>query len=341
MSTQQHILICGVNWLGDACMTMPALQLFHARNPNTQITMLSRPFLEPLWAMHPAVNATIPLVPTVAGMREAVARVREAAPQTAYLFPNSWRSALIPFFARVPQRIGQHGHHRGILLTETTPSSPRADDGHQQWEYVDILQLQDVDGLPHPCLAVPEAVAQAVTESMPTLQNTRWVGIIPGAARGPSKQWPAAHFADAARQVSEEHACRFAIFGTAAEATLCAEIADELGDNAISLAGRTSLPELIGSLALCNVVLCNDSGGMHLAASAGTPVVAIYGITDPGKTGPLGNGHALICADGVAGSRNVPRDSQAARDALQSIAPDRVAQAALNILNATPSPPNP
>ena len=92
---------------------------------------------------------------------------------------------------------------------------------------------------------------------------------------------------------------------------------------------------------MCNVVLCNDSGGMHLAASAGTPVVAIYGITDPGKTGPLGNGHALICADGVAGSRNVPRDSQAARDALQSIAPDRVAQAALNILNATPSPPNP
>ena len=322
-------------------MTMPALQLFHARNPDARITMLSRPFLEPLWAMHPGVNATIPLIPSMAGMRSAIARVRKDSPQTAYLFPNSWRSALIPFFARVSQRIGQHGHHRGILLTATTPSSPRADDGHQQWEYVDILQLQDVDELPHPTLVVPEEITQAVTQNMPTSSDTSWVGIIPGAARGPSKQWPSTHFVDAARQIKEQRSCRFAVFGTATEAPLCKEIAAALGDSAISLAGKTSLPELIGSLDLCRVVLCNDSGGMHLAASTGTPVVAIYGITDPGKTGPLGSGHALICANGVAASRSVPRDSQAARDALQSITPERVTQAALDILTARTDPSTP
>ncbi len=337
MSAQQHILICGVNWLGDACMTMPAVQLFHERNPEVRITMLSRPFLEPLWAMHPAIDATTPIVPTVAGMREAIAQVRRSAPQAAYLFPNSWRSALIPFLAHVPRRIGQHGHHRGILLTETTPPSSRANDGHQQWEYVDILQLHDVDALPPPRLTIPETITQSISEKLPTAPGSLWIGIIPGAARGPSKQWPATHFAEAARQIAKQHPCRYAILGTAAEAPLCEGIAAELGDAAISLAGKTSIPELIAALDLCDVVLCNDSGGMHLAAAAGTAVVAIYGITDPGKTGPLGSRHTLICAEGVTASRAVPRDSPEARDALQSITPARVSQAALNIL--TPNSP--
>ncbi len=336
MSAQTHILICGVNWLGDACMTMPALQAFHAHEPDSRITMLTRPALEPLWAMHPAVDATIALVPTISGMREAIARLRDSAPHAAYIFPNSWRSALVPFFAHIPRRVGQRGHHRGMLLTETTQPSQRAAEGHQQWEYVDILQVPDVMELPYPVLTVPEDAAAAVNATIPTEAGTTWLGILPGAARGPSKQWPAAHFVAAARQIASQHPCRYAILGTAGEAELCEGIAAELGDPAVSLAGKTSLPELVAVLARCNVVLCNDSGGMHLAAATGTPVVAMYGITDPHKTGPIGDGHALICAEGVAVSRSVPRDSQEARDALQSITPNRVAQATLAILSNQP-----
>ena len=336
MSDQTHILICGVNWLGDACMTMPALQAFHAQNPDTHIAMLVRPALEPLWAMHPAVSSTIPLIPTLGGMREAIARVRDAAPESAYVFPNSWRSALIPFFAGIPRRVGQHGHHRSMLLTETTQPSPRAADGHQQWEYVDILQVPDIADLPKPALSVPLAAADTMDKTMPARADTTWLGILPGAARGPSKQWPADHFVATAKQIASLRPCRFAILGATGEAQLCESVAAEIGADAVSLAGKTSLPELVAALARCSVVLCNDSGGMHLAAAVGTPVVAMYGITDPHKTGPIGNGHALICAEGVAASRSVPRDSQQARDALQSIAPDRVVQATLNILNKHP-----
>ncbi|MBT3191009.1 MAG: lipopolysaccharide heptosyltransferase II [Verrucomicrobia bacterium] len=332
MKEKSNMLVCGLNWLGDACMSMPALQYFCSRHPGTRITMLTRPSLTPLWDMHPNVHATIPLRPQLGSMLSAARCAKDCGIETAYVFPNSWRSALVPFFARIPTRIGTRGHHRGILLTKTTRESARAKAGHQQWEYVDILGLGDLQELPPPTLVVPDAAAQAVEALMPSPEMTDWIALIPGAARGPSKQWPQEHFVSAAQQIAENHPCRFVVLGTAGEAPLCDAVAAAIGDRALSLAGKTSLEALIAALDRCATVICNDSGGMHLAASVGTPVAAIYGITDPIKTGPLGPNHQLIRADGVTASRDVPRDSIEAREALQSISPDRVSQAALEIL---------
>ena len=299
--------------------------------------MLTRPSLTSLWAMHPCVSDTISLTQDLSSMRNATRLAKQRGAQEAYIFPNSWRSALIPFFARIPNRIAQRGHHRGILLTETTPSSARAGTAHQQWEYVDTLKLHDIAELPPPTLAVPDSCVQTLNAAMPLSPNLPWVAILPGAARGPSKQWPQEHFVAAAQQIAAAHPCRFVILGTPSEAALCEQIAGTLGEAAISLAGKTSLPELTAALARCSTVLCNDSGGMHLAAAAGVRVVAIFGITDPAKTGPLGCGHQLICADGVTASRDIARDSREAREALRSISPQRVAVAALTILNGVPS----
>ena len=333
VKAKRNILIFGVNWLGDACMSMPALQRFREQNPATHITMLTRPSLTPLWEMHPCVDATIPMHPTLREMRTAAKELRNRDIDKAYVFPNSWRSALVPYFAKIPVRLGQYGHHRGILLTHTTPLSPKNRERHQQWEYVDILQLQDIETLPGPTLKVPASVAEHIQKSMPAQPNSPWIGLLPGAARGPSKQWPVEHYIEATKQIRDNTTCRFALMGTPAEAELCNTIAEAIGPTAISLAGKTTLPELIAALGQCSTVLCNDSGGMHLAASVGTPVVAVYGITDPAKTGPLGSGHTLICAAGVTASRDVPRDSIPAREALASIVPERVVEAVLNTLH--------
>ena len=338
MNAAQNIAICGVNWLGDACMTMPALQAFHRKSPDVKITMLTRPALRPLWEMHPAITETLPLSPTLKSMRQAARELRERQIETVYLFPNSWRSALVPFFAGTANRIGQAGHRRRILLTETTPLSDRAIQGHQQWEYVDILKLK-LEALPEPQITIPEQIKVTMQASLPPSHDTHWVGLLPGAARGPSKQWPKSHFISAAKQLSEKSPCRFVLMGTAAEAELCGEIEAAIGPKALSLAGKTSLQELIAALSLCRTVICNDSGGMHLAATAGTPVVAIYGITDPAKTGPLGAGHKLICAEGISPSRDLPRDSIPARNALQSITPERVVEAVLNTINTRTAKP--
>ncbi len=323
MSGGGGILIVGVNWLGDGCMTMPALQVWRARHPHTRITMLAKPPLAALWQMHPAVDAIVPLKPGNIGLWQTAAGIRAGKFDTAYIFPNSWRSALVPFLAGVPARVGTGGHSRGILLTHRIGLSPRARTGHQQWEYVDILQLKDLASLPAPALKLPPAGSGQAT-----------IGLIPGAARGSSKQWPEAHFIAAARQLRESCACRFAIFGTAAETPVCDRIAAALQPDAESLAGRTTLAQLAAGLAACDTVICNDSGGMHLAAATGTPVVAIYGLTDPAKTGPLGHGHQCIQAGPQNGSRDIGRHDPRAAEALRRIAPERVAIAVLQTLTS-------
>ncbi len=332
MKPDSHILVSGVNWLGDACMTMPALQHLQATCPKIQITMVAKPGLIPLWNMHPAVHDTIPLESSLGGMLQTAADVRRRKIRNAYVFPNSWRSALPGFLAGVPHRTGYAGHHRCILINDYVKPSARAAQGHQQWEYVDILQLPEVEELPPPSLPVaPEAVA-AISHALPASDSTTWIGILPGAARGPSKRWPSKSFSTAATHIASHLEAKAVVLGVASEAPLCDEVAGAIGSSAISLAGKTSLTELAAALSKCSVVLCNDSGGMHLAAAVGTPVVAIYGITDPAKTGPLGHGHRLISAQGVEASRDVPRDSGLAREALLSINPTQVAEAALDIL---------
>lgn len=334
MSGGGEILIVGVNWFGDGCMTMPALQVFRERHPCARITMLVKPTLAALWQLHPAVDTILTLKPGNAGLWQTAAEIRAGKFDTAYIFPNSWRSALVPFLAGIPARIGTGGHSRGILLTRRIGLSPRARAGHQQWEYVDILQLADVATLPAPALILSAAdpVLPPACSGLPT------IGLIPGAARGSSKQWPEAHFIDAARRIRVRRNCCFAIFGTAAECPVCDRLAAALQPDAESLAGRTTLAQLAAGLATCDTVICNDSGGMHLAAAAGTPVVAIYGLTDPTKTGPLGHGHLCIQAEPQNASRDIGRHDPLATEALRRISPGQVADAVLQTLTSRRQP---
>ncbi len=332
-----NLLIVGVNWLGDCCMTMPALQAFRQRHPQVQITMLSKPPIAPLWNTHPAVDQTVSLAPGITGLLRTAIRLRRAAFDTAYVFPNSWRSALVPFLAGIPRRIGLCGHHRHLLLSRTVTLSPRAVTGHQQWEYVDILQLDDLDVLPAPTIHITAAASRLP----PAPAGIRTLGIIPGAARGPSKQWPPAHFIETARQLRNTLPCRFALLGTAADTGVCDRLAQALATDAIPLAGKTTLAELAASLAACDAVLCNDSGGMHLAATVGTPVIAIFGLTDPAKTGPLGDMHTCIRAADVKVSRQIARQDATATRALAGITPEQVTAAVLHTLTDNRRKPRP
>ena len=160
------------------------------------------------------------------------------------------------------------------------------------------------------------------------------LGVIPGAARGSSKQWPPARFVETVRRVRAAEACRVAVFGTGAEHDLCDGIVRALETPALNLAGQTDLATLAAGLARCDVVLSNDCGGMHLAAAVGTRVVAVFGVTDPRRTGPLGGGHRIIAAEGVRPDRDVPRESIAATAALRSITSEQVGGAVLDVLQA-------
>jgi ADP-heptose:LPS heptosyltransferase len=103
----------------------------------------------------------------------------------------------------------------------------------------------------------------------------------------------------------------------------------------VNLAGATTLAELAAVFRLCRLALCNDSGPMHLAAAAGIPVVAIFGMTDPGRTGPLGRGHRVLAPEGVRGHSDIARESAEAAAALASIRPETAVRAALDVMEQT------
>ena len=323
-----RVLICGVNWLGDTLMSLPAVRAFKRASPGSELVVLAKSFLLPLWETEGSVSGVLVLEHSLAGTWRTVARVKRARRRVAYVLPNSFRSALIPFLGLVPERVGSVGHQRVWMLTRVATVGPDAQRGHQSLEYFDMLGIRpDAADAMDGGLALPVGAAE-VAEAMrePRTAGGPLVALIPGAARGPAKCWPVANFIEAGRALSAE-GVRLVVFGTAAEMDLCARVTVGIGASCLNLAGRTSLVQMAACLQLCRVAVTNDSGGMHLAAAVGTRVVAIYGLTDPTKTGPMGEGHAVLVAPGARGNRTIARRSRAAVAALESIAPAQVAAA--------------
>lgn len=328
-----RVVVCGVNWIGDTIMSLPALQAYRAAHPATHLALLVKPGMAGLWAMSPVPDDVLLLEEGGVGLLRTVSRLKAGRFDRAFVLPHSFRSALVPFLARVPDRRGMPGHGRDFMLTRVLP--PRGGEGreHQAFEYLDLLAPdQGVPNqvIPDPPALRPDDASMDRARALLAPATDVWIGFIPGAARGPSKQWPAAHFIELGRMLCEREGVRIAVMGAPNETLLCEEVATAVGDGAVSLAGRTDLPTWAAVLAGCNVVACNDSGGMHLAAAVGTPVVALYGITDPGKTGPLGPAQVIQHAERKA--RDVPRDSEEARLSLASILPKEVYDAVCEAL---------
>ena len=319
-------LLCGLNWVGDSIMAMPALHDFVSKSVSS-VSVLAKPGLVPLWSMMPGIEDVHALSPGTYGTLATGLRLRREHFDEAYVLPNSFRSAFIPFVAGVPKRVGVAGQHRGWLLTHRwdRPTDPRR--YHQAWEYVHAL-LPSYKGDRLPTIPKLELDPSSLTIASEWLgdRSDRWVGLVPGAARGPSKRWPPKYFATVGKRLVDEEDCRIVVMGSVAEKLLCSEVVEAIGPSAIDLAGRTTLSSWAAVLAACDVVIANDSGGMHLACAMGTSVVAIYGQTDPQKTGPLGP--ATIVQRSDVRNRRIARDSEAARLSLASILPNEVYEAA-------------
>ena len=309
-------------------MAMPAVKRFRRENPSATVTMLAKPAVAPLWRLHDSLDEVLVLDKGTGATFAMARQFRQRKFSRAYILPNSFRSALIPFLAGIKIRRGTAFHGRGLMVNDRVSfaSDETADRKlHQAYEYMKLL-CGTTDGdladtgfhPPAPALLTELALQEA---EIP-------VCLIPGAARGDSKRWP--YFAEAARTIlAQQPACRFLVTGSASEVELCRRVAEAIGDRAICVAGRTGLVEFAALLGHCRLVLCNDSGGMHLASAAGVPVVAVYGLTDPAKTGPLGTRAVVVRPDGVNASRTISRHSQAATAALASISADRVASICL------------
>jgi heptosyltransferase-2 len=266
-----RIVIRSGNWLGDAVMSTEAVRRIKRGRPDAEVTILANRNLVEFWKTIPEVDAVIPIEAKEGVL--AVAKKIRGQFDVAILFPNSPRSGIEAWLAKIPRRVGYRRPWRNFFLNQFIPEpAPPQPVTHQANAYLRIAERIGAD-LSEP---LPPAAAW--------LPEPLTLGLCPGAEYGPAKRWQ--HFGEAARILSERHGIRWLIFGTAKEC--------EVGVNAVNLVGQTTLSQLIQELSRCRALLTNDTGTMHLAAHLGVPTIALFGSTEPALTGPLGAGHTVI-----------------------------------------------
>nr|WP_131112411.1 lipopolysaccharide heptosyltransferase II [Sulfuricystis thermophila] len=287
------ILIVAPSWIGDTIMMQPLLMRLKARDPAAEIHVLAPAWSAPLLGRMPEVAAVIenPFPHGAfdwAGRKALGRRLQAADYAAAYVLPNSWKSALVPFFAKIPQRIGYSGEARFILLNRRLPNStlPRLVDRYA------ALAGEFPAPTPEPRLvSTPEQQRQA-REALGLPLDAHPIVFCPGAEYGPAKRWPAHHFAALAQKIGADGTAVWLI-GSKKDAPIGAEIARLSQGTALDLCGRTTLEQAIDLIASARAVVTNDSGLMHVAAALDRPTIALYGSSSPTYTPPLSR-HAKI-----------------------------------------------
>jgi lipopolysaccharide heptosyltransferase II len=287
-----RILIRSSNWLGDAVMSVPAVRAIKNGRPDAHVTIAAPAKIAPVWKLVPEVDAILPLASN--SLPAAVRSIR-GRPRfdVAILFPNSLRAALEMWLSGIPRRVGYRGHFRSWLLNQIMPEPVRGERvQHQAVRYLRIAQEAGAEAFStqHPTLSIQGPSSDQISN----VKHQTLLGLCPGAEYGPAKRWLPERFAEAALRVAAQAPVEWILFGTPKEAEIGEQIAARLGGSCINRIGRTTLDQLILALRECRLLLTNDTGTMHLASLLGVPVVAIFGSTEPGLTGPLGDHHIIL-----------------------------------------------
>jgi heptosyltransferase-2 len=232
----------------------------------------------------------------VFGRATGAGAASDARPDVAVIFPRSFSSAIRALRAGARIRIGIADEGRAFLLTRRVAIGWPARTRHIADEFAEVARAAGASPQGVPRLAVPAQTldaARAALRAAGVRDGAPVLAIAAGAAFGPAKRWFADRFADVASRAASAGAAPVLV-GSAADRDVAADLARAASAPLVDLTGRTSLPLLAGILATARVVLSNDSGPMHLAAAVGTPVVALFGSTNPSWTAPLGAGHEIL-----------------------------------------------
>jgi len=278
-------LIIAPQWIGDAVMSEPLLARLAARGE--QLTVAALPWVAPVYRAMPQVGDVIEL-PFAHGRLDWAERRRVAAGlrgrfDTAYVLPNSLKSALIPWRARIPKRIGYAGESRIVLLNQRLPN-PTGRPPMVAF-YSALAGLPAAEG-ERPSMTFSSSMLDAATSGVGVERGAYWV-FAPGAEYGPAKCWPAERYAELAQGLFAAHGQPVLLLGSGKEAALCETIAAAAPGACRVLAGKTSLLDAMALIAAARGVVSNDSGLMHVAAAFGVPQAAVFGSTSPEHTPPL------------------------------------------------------
>lgn len=355
----RKILIVAPSWIGDTLLAQPLLTRLKQANPAARIDVLAPSWSAALLGRMDEVDRVIDN-PFAHGefnfwRRRALGKhLAQEAYDSAYVLPNSWKSALLPFFANIPQRIGYQGEARWGLLNRRHRLDTVAHPQLVQRYAALAGPLTDTSpaALPRPTLRSTAAQQRHVRESLGLPLDTAPVIFCPGAEYGPAKRWPVEHFAALARLIAgrpdvlragplpEVGAGETAllppvwIVSSAKDKEVGDQIATLAQGAALNLCGRSSLEQAVDLLASARAVVSNDSGLMHVAAALDKPLIALYGSSSPEYTPPC-SPQARILTRHLPCSPCFKRECPLGHfDCLQGLAPERVLAELLSVLDA-------
>ncbi len=308
LHTARTILVRAVNWIGDAVMTMPAIGLLRHHCADAHITVLANPLVAQLYKGHPWVDDVITFDRSgthhgVMGRIRLARELRARCFDAAVILPNSFDSAVVPWMAGIPCRVGRASDGRRLLLTDSfVPDRARLANHHESEYYLDLLASFGIPRSPcFPQLLTVTGDEQATVAHLlaqhGVTSESLLVGFSLGAAYGTAKRWLPERFAAVAARLMEERGAACVFIGSPAEASVADDVSQILGGRCINLAGKTSIRELMAVIARCNLFVTNDSGPMHIVAAFDRPIVAIFGSTDYHRTFPLASHVEIVTRD--------------------------------------------
>lgn len=322
----ENILVRGVNWVGDAVMTIPALRALKNACPQSKIVLLVKPSVAPVFEKNPDIDEIIFYENEHKGFFGKIRlayKLRRIGFSRAVLLQNAFDAALIAFLAGIPERIGYNRDGRGSLLTKAVPFNNEDRKMHHINYFLNFVSYL----IPHTSSLIPDEnrpwIFLSPDERMAARQRLSGLkrpvlGINPGAAYGPAKRWVPERFVEIANWFMRDTGGSVVVFGNKSEEGIAEHICRQIevgklrnyedeeikGEAAsplnfstsqlLNFAGKTTLRELISLISECDIFLSNDSGPMHIAYAVGTPLVAIFGSTDPMLTGPAGEGSIVL-----------------------------------------------
>jgi len=299
-ATGQKILVIGPSWIGDMMMAQSLFMSLKQNDPLCQIDVLAPAWSFPLLDRMPEISQAIEM-PLGHGKFGFLTRFKlgrrlsHSQYQQAIILPNSWKSALVPFFAKIPLRTGYTGEYRwGLINDRHSLDKTRLSMTVQRFV---SLGLAKQSTFPKkyliPELTIDRLNQEAVAKKFNLKPSDKTLALCPGAEYGPAKRWPANYFAEIAKKKIQQ-GWQVWLFGSEKDIQVARQINQATEDLCDDFTGQTTLAEAVDLMSLTNTVVSNDSGLMHVAAALNKKIIAIYGSSDPDFTPPLNSNARVI-----------------------------------------------
>lgn len=306
-SSLRRILVRLPNWVGDVCFSAPMIGALARAAPSATFVFAGPPGLAELAGRFARFERFLAIGSTggLGAARRSARDLRALACDAAVVVPRSLRSALAPALARIPVRVGFAAQGRSFLLTHPVRGWKPLRFAHRSAYVAALLAPFGVAAPAEPWAFEPSDDALAFADRWLATAPGRRAGLPvvafePGGAYGVAKRWGEDRYAALARRLVESRTADVLLVGTKDAAALHERIVRASGVRLLEAAGATDLPQLAALLRRSSLVVTNDTGPMHLAAAVGTPVLALFGSTDPAVCGPRGAGPIRVLYEQVA-----------------------------------------